>query len=153
LVFFHFAHFCFFALSPYFQGDRPINPPKRYTAEIFENTRRRAPRTPNLRPRNSKQKGNGQRTRQRAKRTAAVRAERDSSYVNEVDIPTSPMLMRESDQSGVETPRDHNETLPSPHHRGNGVNVLIRTQNSESSDVTGRRATAGVNAWSTLYVQ
>ncbi|RCN35389.1 hypothetical protein ANCCAN_18756, partial [Ancylostoma caninum] len=113
--------------------------------------KRRAPKTPNLRPRNSKQKGNGRSTRQRGTRTATVRAGRDSSPVNEVDIPTSPMLMRESDQSGVETPRDNNETLPSPHHRGNGVNVLIRTQNSESTDVTGRRATAGILTYSVVF--
>ncbi|EYC26078.1 hypothetical protein Y032_0011g1547 [Ancylostoma ceylanicum] len=31
------------------QGDRPINPPKRYTAEDYENTRRSTPRRPNVR--------------------------------------------------------------------------------------------------------
>ncbi|KAL6729766.1 hypothetical protein Aduo_000791 [Ancylostoma duodenale] len=111
------------------QGDRPINPPKRYTAEIYENTR----------------KGNGQHTREKETRTATVGGGRDRSSVNEVDIPTSPMLMRESEQSGVETSRDVSETLPSPHNRGNGVNVLIRTQNTESSDVHGRRASAGLD--------
>ncbi|EYC26081.1 hypothetical protein Y032_0011g1548 [Ancylostoma ceylanicum] len=84
-------------------------------------------------------------------RAAAVGRGKDGSFMNEVDIPTSPMLMRECEQIGVETPRDQNESLPTPCHKGNGVNVLIRTQAAEPSDVRGRRASAGVTACQ-LYV-
>ncbi|KAK6728452.1 hypothetical protein RB195_005843 [Necator americanus] len=121
------------------QGDRIVKTPHRYSADDYPPARRSTPRKRKNHDGNprSKIKNDGQaahvlmRTAHHQRETPSLNEEETNrSFLSDVDVPTSPMGMRESAQ---------HETSSTPvNRRGPGIDVLIRTQNDATTDARAR---------------